>query len=151
MSKISLTQIKDLRKATSAPVMECKKALEECHGDFQKAKLWLKKRGLTRAAKKKERQTKEGLIHAYVHSDCRVGVLVKLVCETDFVARNKKFVALAHEIALQVAAMKPKDIQELLGQEYIRDSQKTIQTLIDEAIAQFGENIKIEEFVRLAI
>lgn len=151
MDKVSLKEIKKLRAKTRSPVMDCKRALEESRGDLKKAYLWLKKAGAIKVEKRKDREVGQGIIHAYIHNDAQNGALVKLCCESDFVARNQDFIQLAHEIALQVAAMNPKDVKELLKQEYIRDPARTIEDLLNEAIAQFGENIKIEKFSRLEI
>ena len=140
-----------MRDITAAPVMECKRALKETAGDVKKAEVWLRKREMVKVKKKKDREVKEGVVHSYIHSDAKTGVLVKLCCESDFVARNKAFIALAHEIAMQAAAMKPKNAKELLSQEYIRDPKKKVEDLVNEAIAKFGENIKLEEFARLEI
>lgn len=131
--------------------MECKRALQATGGDLKKAQDWLRKRDAIKVAKKKERATGEGLIHAYIHNDAKTGAMVKLLSESDFVARNKAFLKLAHELAMQVAAMNPKNVKALLKQEYIRDPEKTVADLINEAIAKFGENIQIEEFSRLEI
>lgn len=151
MVKANLDSIKKLRQQTSAPVMDCKKGLEQSGGDLAKAKVWLKKKGLSKVAKKKGNQAAAGKIHAYLHTDARVGAMVKLACQTDFVARNQAFAKLAHELCLQIASMKPKNVKQLLSQEYIRDPKKTIKDLIDEAIAKFGENIKVEDFARLEV
>ena len=151
MIKIDLKKIKELREATSAPIMECKKALKICSADMKKAKVWLKKQGLAKVAKKKGKATKEGTIYSYIHSGGKVGAMVKLTCQTDFVAKNDEFQRLIREICMQIAAMKPKNVQKLLAQEYIRDPEKKIEDLLNEAIAKFGENIKIEEFVRLEV
>jgi elongation factor Ts len=147
----TIDKIKALRDRTGAPIMECKTALEENKGDVNKAEAVLKKKGLARVRKKKEEMAQEGLVHCYIHADSKVGAMVKLCCQTDFVARNKEFEKLAHEICMQIAAMNPKSVDKLVSQPYIRDEKKTVADLIDEAIAKFGENIKIEEFVRLAI
>lgn len=149
--KTTIGQIKNLRKITAAPVMECKKALEETGGNMKRAKVWLKKKEMVRVKKKKDRTVKEGLIHGYIHVDKKVGAMVKIGCESDFVAKNKAFEKLTHEVCLQIASMKPKNVKELLVQEYIRDPQRTIADLINEAIAKFGENIKIEEIARFEI
>lgn len=149
--KITLADITKLREETRAGIMDCKKALLQVHGDFSKAKEILKKQGLVTAAKKADRATRAGLIEAYIHAAGSVGVLVKLECETDFVARNEEFKKLAHEIALQIAGMNPKDVLTLLAQDYIRDPEKKIEDLVKETIAKVGENIKISEFARLAI
>ena len=149
--KISLDKIKQLRKETKAGVLEARQALQASKGDDKKAKRWLLEKGLVKASKKTDRATGEGLIEAYIHTDGKVGAIVKLACETDFVAKTKEFRALAHEIAMQVASMDPKDIDQLLSQEYIRDKSKKVGDLIKEAIAKLGENIKIVEFNLLKI
>lgn len=151
MAKASLDLIKKLRRETQAPVMECQQALVKFGGDLAKAKKWLKKKGLARAKKKKSQRSEEGLIHAYVHNNGRAGAIVKISCQTDFVGRNPDFAKLAHEIALQIVALKPKNVRELLSQEYIRDPEKKIEELINGAIAKFGENIRIVDFTRLEI
>jgi len=148
---ITLDQIKKLRNQTKAGIMDCRQALQQAEGDFKKAKEWLRKKGIAMAQKKKDRETRGGLIEAYIHNNGQVGAMVKLVCETDFVSQIKEFQRLAHELAMQVAAMKPKNVKELLEQEYIRDPKKKIRELIKEIIAQVGENIKIEEIARMQI
>lgn len=151
MTKITTGLIKKLRQETKAGIMDCRRALQESDGDLAKAKKWLAKKGDLTAAKKSDRETKAGLVEAYVHTDGRVASLVKLSCETDFVARNQDFKKLAHEIAMQVAAMRSKNVKELLEQEYIRDSSKKIKDLLHEAIAKIGENIKIEKISRIEV
>jgi len=143
--------IKKLRVQTKAGIMECRQALEESGGDIGKAKKWLTKKGLSKAAKKAERTTKAGLVEAYIHAGGMVGAMVKLTCETDFVARNKEFKKLAHEIAMQVAATNPRDTKVLLKQEYIRDPSKKIGDLVKTAIAKLGENIKVEKVIRFKV
>lgn len=147
---ISAQQIKELREKTQAGFSDCKMALEEAGGDMKVAEEILRKKGFEKAAKKSDRETKSGLVESYVHGG-RIGVLVSLLCETDFVARTDEFKALAHEIALQVSSMDPKDVTALLKQEYIRDSSKTIEDLVKETIAKVGENIQIGEFKRSEI
>lgn len=105
--EISAQKVKELRDSTGAGMMDCKKALQECEGDFAKAVLWLREKGLAKAAKRVGRETHEGLVEAYVHLEGRIGVLVEVNSETDFVARNEMFKAFAHDVALQIAAMKP--------------------------------------------
>lgn len=152
MIKITIDQIKKLRQDSGAAVMDCRQALEESGGDFKKALLWLEKRGREKAEKKAGRQTGEGLIEAYIHATGKVGAMVELTCETDFVARNAEFKNLAHEIAMQVASMNPKDVEELLKQEYIRDtSKKTVEQLIKELIGKLGENIVVKRFQRFEL
>lgn len=151
MIKVSIQDVKDLREKTGAAVMDCRNALSEVEGDFEKAKSVLKKQGLARAEKKKEREIKAGKVISYIHGDGKVGVLVILGCETDFVAKTKNFAKLAHEICLQIAAMNPKNVKILLSQEYIRNPKMKIEDLVKETVGELGENIKIEEFTRLAI
>ncbi len=148
---VTAQQIKDLREKTQAGFADCKNALEEAGGDMKKAEEILRKKGFEKAAKKSDRETGQGLVESYVHQTGKVGVLVSLLCETDFVARTDEFKSLAHEVAMQVAAMNPKDTAALLKQEYIRDGSKTINDLVTEAIAKLGENIQIGEFKRSEI
>lgn len=142
--------IKELREKTSAGINDCREAIEEAGGDMKKAEEILQKKGFERALKKGDRETGQGLIESYVHAG-RIGVLVELQCETDFVARTDEFKKLAHEIALQVSSMNPKTSDELLKQEYIRDSSKTIDALVKECIAKLGENIVLGRFHRIEI
>lgn len=148
---ISAQQIKDLREQTQAGFADCKNALDEANGDMKVATEILRKKGFEKAAKKSDRETGQGLVEAYVHQTGKVGVLVSLLCETDFVARTDEFKKLAHEIAMQIAAMNPKDTKSLLEQEYIRDGSKTIDDLIKETIAKLGENIQLGDFKRSEI
>lgn len=147
---ISLDLLKKLRAETSAGVSDCRQALEDAGGDFDKAKKLLMERGVEKAAKKADRQTGSGLVESYVHGG-RVGVLVEVRCETDFVARTDEFKALAHEIALQVAAMNPKDDKALMSSPYIRDPKLTIQDLVKQTIAKLGENITLGKFTRIVL
>ncbi|MEK7634263.1 MAG: translation elongation factor Ts [Patescibacteria group bacterium] len=139
-----------LREITSAGVMECKKALEDAGGDFDKAVAFIHERGLTKAEKKGERATGAGLLESYIHNE-RVGVLVELRCETDFVARNPMFKELAHNLAMHIAAMNPVDKEDLLKQNYVKDDSLTIESFIKSVIAKIGENIKVEKFCRYEI
>lgn len=148
---ISLDQLKKLRGETGAGVSDCRQALEDAAGDYQKAKKLILARGVEKAAKKADRQASEGVIESYVHATGKVGVLVELRCETDFVARTDDFKALAHELALQIAAMKPKNVKELLAGFYIRDATMTIETLIKQTIAKVGENITVAKFTRMEL
>lgn len=149
--KIDLDQLKKLREETKAGIMDCRKALAESRGDLNKAKKWLLEKGMKIAAAKADRETKSGIVVSYVHSDGRIAALVKLVCETDFVARNSDFKKFGYELAMQVAAMKPKDVSALLKQEYIRDPKYTIEDLLKETIGKIKENIKIDSISRLEI
>ena len=148
---ISVDQIKQLREETKAGVMDVRQALQESNGDIKKAKEWLTQHGLSKAAKKAGRETGDGVVEAYIHAGGRIGAMVKLSCETDFVAKTDDFKKLAREIAMQVASMDPQSIDELLAQAYIRDNSLTIEALIKDAIAKIGENIKVVEMKRMAI
>ena len=146
-----IEDIKKLRIETQAPILEIKKALEETKGNFQKAKIALQKWSREKAAKKKGEETSQGIVESYTHLGGRVGSLIVLSCQTDFVARNSEFKKLAHEIAMQVASMNPKNEKVLLEQAYIRDPKKSIRALIDECIAKMGENIKVKKIIRFSI
>lgn len=147
---ISLDLIKQLRNETGAGIADCKEALKESGGDMEKAKDVLKKKGFDRAEAKGEREVKAGIVDVYSHGG-RVGVLVELLCETDFVARTDDFKNLAHELSLQIASMNPSSLEELLSQEYIRDNSQTIEQLIKGMIGKLGENIQVGRFERIAL
>lgn len=119
MAKADITLLKKLREESQAGIADCRMALEETENDYDKAKEWLKKRGMDKAAKKGDRETAEGLIEAYIHGNGKVGAMIEIACETDFVARTDEFKSLAHEIAMQAAAMKPESLEKLLGQDFI--------------------------------
>lgn len=148
---IDVNLIKQLREETQASIADCRKALEESGGDYKKAQDWLRKRGAEIAEKKADRETAEGVVESYVHGNGKIGVIVSVLCETDFVARTDEFKKLAHEIAMQISAMNPKNVDDLLKQEYIRDSKLTIEDLVKEAIGKIGENIKVREFSRIEL
>lgn len=147
---VDVNLIKQLREKTGAGVADIREALEESSNDLKKAEELLHQKGFEKAAKKSDRETNSGLIDSYIHQG-RVGVLVELLCETDFVARTEEFKTLAHEIAMQVASMNPKDALALSKQEYIRDPEKTIGDLVKEAIAKLGENIIVARFTRFEL
>lgn len=130
--------------------MECKRALDDASGDFDEAASLIRERGLVKAETKKERAARSGIIESYVHND-RVGVLLEIHSETDFVARSAPFRELAHNLAMQIAAMEPEDVNALLAQNYIKNEKETIEELIKETIAKVGENIKVEKFIRYTI
>lgn len=144
---ISIEQIKKLREETGVSISECKKTLEEAKGDFKKAKGILRKWGKDFAKKRMEKEVKEGIIESYIHPGKKIGVLVELHCESDFVARSEEFQKLAHELCLQIAAMNPKKTS-LMRQPWIRDETKSVRDLVQEYIAKLGENIAIKRFVR---
>lgn len=149
--KINAADIKKLREMTSAGFADCKNALEEAGGDLKKAEAILKEKGIAKAMKKGDRETGSGLVETYVHLNGKIGVVLAVLCETDFVARTDEFKSLAHEIAMQIAAMDPENAEDLLKQDYIRDGSKTIEILVKESIAKLGENIQIGEFSRISI
>jgi len=191
--EITTVMVKELRQATSAGVLDCRKALEAAAGDFESAVASLREKGLAAAAKRAGRQASEGCVEAYVHPGSRVAVLLELNCETDFVARTDDFRALAHDLVLHIAFAAPRyltreDVSEeviereraiyraqaleegkpehivdrivegrlekfyqqvcLMGQPFVKDDDRTVQDLITEAVAKFGENIVPRRFVR---
>lgn len=163
--QIAATSVKELRERTGAGILECRRALEQTNGDLEKAIALLHEQGLAKAQKKLDRAVGQGIIEAYLHGS-RIGVLVELNCETDFVARTDEFKALAHDIALQVAAMNPSYLSEaeipagsyedpadvaLLRQPSIKEPSKTIQDRITETIAKLGENIQVRRFARFEV
>lgn len=148
--KLNLEDLKKLRELTGAGVGDCRTALEESGGDMKKAEEWLKKKGMERAAKKSDREVKSGAVFAYLHHTGRVGAMVSLACETDFVAKTEDFAKLGKEVAMQVASTRPETVEELMNGEYIRDASKTISDLVKQTIGKLGENIQIIEF-KLAV
>lgn len=151
MASADIKLLKKLRDETAASISDCRLALEESNNDYKKALSFIRKRSAEKAEKKKDRETSQGLIEAYIHQNGKVGAMVEILCETDFVARTDEFKNLAHEIAMQVAAMNPKDVNALLRQEYIRDSSLTIQALVRQTIGKLGENIIIKKITRFSL
>ena len=164
--KIPIEAVKELRNRTNAGITDCNKALLEVGGDIEKAIEFLKQRGAAIAEKKKNAVATEGIIETYVHHTKRVGALVELNCETDFVARTTEFKELAHDLAMQIAATAPQFLTSkemppkaeadpqtvcLLSQPFIKDPTKTVQEIIAETIAKVGENIKVRRFARFEI
>lgn len=170
---ISLDSIKELRKMTCASIVHCKKALQETEGDIKKAVELLRKQGLEIAAKKEGRAAKEGRIEAYVHLGNKIGVLLEVDCESDFVARNNDFCQFTKDLAMQIAACDPlyikkdavpdeclkqeKDKEEfyknncLLEQPFIKDPAITIKEYLASLVAKIGENIVIRRFIRYKV
>lgn len=144
-------EIKALRDETGLSVMECQKALEDAAGDKEKAIQILKERSITVAAKRSQRTLGAGVIVSYIHASGTIGAMLELLCETDFVARNSEFKAVAYEIAMHIAAMDPQDVQELLDQPFIKDSDQKIRDLINGAGQKFGERTEMGKFVRFSI
>ena len=165
MANISTAQIKELRDQTGAGIMDAKRALEDADGDMKAATQALMEKGLASAAKRAGRDAAEGVIEAYIHTGSRVGSLVELNCETDFVARTPEFKALARDLAMQVAAMNPRyvdrgsvpndvDVSDddiLLDQMYIRDGSVKVSELVTELVAKVGENVKVGRIERFAL
>jgi elongation factor Ts len=194
--EVTATMIKDLRERTGAGMSDCKKALVEVSGDVDKAIDYLRAKGLAKAAKKAGREATEGLVFSYIHGNGRIGVLIEVNCETDFVARNEDFIGFTRDVAMQIAAMAPQFVRKdevsdevvarerevllakaketgkpepviakmvdgqiskwmkeicLLDQSFVKDPDKTIETLQQELIAKIGENIKIRRFVRFEL
>lgn len=146
----STEDIKKLRAKTGASIADVRQSLVDAGGDMAKAEEIIKQKGLDKAAAKSEREVKAGLVEVYSHSG-KVGVLIELLCETDFVAKTEDFKTLAHELALQVASMNPSSVEELLSQEYIRDNTQTVDQLVKGVIAKLGENIQVGRFERVAL
>jgi len=145
---ITAQDIKKLREMTGARIMDCKKALEEANGDFKKAVELVEAKGLARAEKNTDRETKAGFISHYVHNTGMTAALVELVCETDFVAKNQEFRDLARDIAMQVVAMNPASVEELLDQEFVKDPSKTIGLMVKALSGKIGEKMVVNRFVR---
>lgn len=144
---VNTDQIKQLREETNVSISECKKALEEANGDIKKAKEVLEKRGIEFAKKKMEREVKEGIIDSYIHPGKKVGAMIELNCETDFVSRSEDFQKLAHELCLQIAAVNPEEFS-VFEQSWIKDETKNVRDLINEYITRLGENIVLSKFIR---
>ncbi len=194
--EITAKMVMDLRKSSGVGMMDCKKALKECNGDMEASIKYLREKGMSKAAKKSDRETKEGRIYAYIHGAGNIGAMVELNCETDFVARTDGFIALCKNVAMHVAASNPLAISSddldqeviekereiyraralnegkpekiidkivdgqiakfkrqscLLDQEFIKDPDKTVKDILNEAISQMGENIKIARFSRFSL
>jgi len=147
---VGTKEIQKLRELTGAGVIDCKKALESANGSLERAKEIIREKGQTRMEKRSNRKTGAGAIHSYIHNG-RIGVLVDLRAETDFVVRTDEFQELLHELAMQIAAAGPKDTEELLKQPYIKDESKTVESIIQDVSAKTGEVIKVNAFSRMEI
>ena len=144
---VTASQVKDLREKTGAGMMDCKKVLTETDGDMEKAIELLRERGIAKAAKKSDRIAAEGLVAAYVSEDGKVGAVVEVNSETDFVAKNDEFKAFVQDVAQQVAKENPADVEELLAQKSIKED-KTVSEVLTDKIAKIGENMSIRRFAR---
>ena len=165
--EVTLDMIKDLRQKTGAGVMDCKRALEDAAGDINEAQEILREKGFADAAKRLGRETREGLVEAYIHTGGRLGALVEVSCETDFVAHTSDIKDLAHNLAMQVAAMpstsyvdqseieeddsRPLEEVSLLDQSYIKDPSRTVRDVVQEVMAKVGENVRVRRFARFAL
>ena len=145
---ITAAQVKELREKTGAGIMDCKKVLIETDGDMEKAMELLRERGIAKAAKKSDRIAAEGLVECYISEDGKVGSIVEVNSETDFVAKNAEFKEFVLEVAKQVAIKNPKDVEELLGQDSIQETGKTVKEVLTDKIAKIGENMNIRRFER---
>ena len=145
---ITAELVKELREKTGAGMMDCKKVLTETNGDMEKAAELLRERGIAKAAKKSDRIAAEGLVYAYVTDDKKVGSVVEVNAETDFVAKNEEFRTFVANIAEQVAKQNPKDVEELLNQKSIQEQDKTVSEVLTNKIATIGENMSIRRFAR---
>ena len=165
--EVTVDMIRDLRQKTGAGVMDCKRALQEAGADSERAEDILRAKGFADAAKRIGRETREGLVEAYIHMGGRLGALVEVNCETDFVARTTELKELAHALAMQVAAMpstsyvdrsdvdegesRPVEEISLLDQSYIKDPSRTVRDVVQETMAKVGENVRITRFARFAL
>jgi len=147
---IDITDVKRLKDLTGVGLTDAKRALEESGGDFDKALAAMRKKGLTKAEKRTEREARAGVIGSYNH-DGRIGVLVEVNCETDFVARNEIFTELVKDLSMHIAASEPSDIDELLGQPFVKNPDQTVADLVKDRAARLGENIVVRRFARLAL
>ncbi len=147
---MSLDAIQKLREETGAGVMDAKKALDEAGGDAAKAMEILRAKGVEKAAKRADREAGAGFVYGYVHNE-RIGVLVDLRAETDFVVRSEPFRELAKELGLQIAAIGGETVEEVLAQPYVKDPSRTMQDLVQDVIRRVGENVKLNAFSRLEL
>lgn len=146
MEQTDTEKIKHLRDTTGLSLGQIKKALDEAKGDHARAMEILKAHGVAVAEKKSSRDVKEGVVDAYIHATKKLGAMIEILCETDFVARNTEFQKLAHELAMQIAAAKPGTVDELLSQPFIKDQDIMVKELINQYIAKLGENIQVGKF-----
>jgi elongation factor Ts len=166
VATISADLVKELRERTGAGVMECKRALEEAGGNLERAAAVLQERGIAMAEKKAHRETSQGMVECYIHAGGRLGAMVEVNCETDFVARTEDFKRLARDLAMQIVASSPAFVSEedlpegaegdpeelcLIRQPFIKDESRTVGDLIKEVIAKTGENIRVRRFTRFEL
>jgi elongation factor Ts len=142
--------INKLRETTGAGVMEAKKALDEAQGDYDRAIAILQERGQAKVEKRAGRETGAGLVKTYVHNG-RIGVLLEVRAETDFVVRSEPFQNMAQDLVMQIAAMNPENVEELLASPYIKDASKTVNDIVKDVIARVGENVQVTKFFRAEV
>ena len=147
----TVADIKKLREETGAGMLDCKKALEEAKGDYDKAIEVVKKRGLAKAEKKADRETNEGYIASYVHANNKVASMVEILCETDFVARNEDFQRMAKDVAMHVVAMNPENLEALMADQFVKDPSKTIEELVKGVSGKIGEKFVLNRFSRFEV
>lgn len=145
-----MNDIQRLREVTGAGVMDCKKALDEAKGNFDEAVKIIQKQGFAKMEKRAGRETGAGLVESYVHNE-RIGVLLDIRAETDFVVRSEPFRALAHDLVLQISAAAPETIEELLSQPFVKNESQTVAEVLKDVVAKTGENIKINKFYRIEV
>lgn len=148
---ISMDQIKKLREITGARILDCQKALQEAEGDLDKAVAVVEAKGLARAEKNQDRETKVGYIATYTHNTGMVAAMVEMLCETDFVAANEDFRQMVRDIAMQVTAMGAESVEDLLAQDFIKDPEKTVELVIKTLSGRIGEKMILSRFQRFAI
>ena len=148
MANITSQMVKELREMTQAGMMDCKKALVEADGDMDKAVEWLREKGLAAAAKKAGRIAAEGVVASYITEDAKIGVVVEVNCETDFVAKTDNFINFSKNVAKHIALANPADVDALMSQKFVDDESKTITDLVSDATVSIGEKISIRRFAR---
>lgn len=148
--EITAEMVQKLRETTGAGVMDCRKALLEADGDFDRARSIIGERGLAKVEKRAGRETGAGLAYSYIHAD-RIGVLLEVRAETDFVVRSEPFQALARDLAMQIAASAPANVDELLAQPYVKDESQTVKDIVNDVIAKVGENVVVAQFYRIEV
>ena len=149
--ELDINVIKKLRDETGAGIMDVKNALTAANGDEKVAKEELHKKGLAKAEKRSDREANEGIVYSYIHNGSKIGAMIMLTCETDFVAKTEDFTKVAKEICLQVSSEDYTDLEALLNSPYIRDESKKISDLVSEISGKTGEKVELKKFVRFAI
>ena len=151
MANYTAQDVKKLREETGAGMMDCKKALDEAKGNFDEAIEVVRQRGLAKAEKKADRETKEGYIASYVHANNKVAALVEILCETDFVAKNAEFQAMAKDVAMHVVAMNPENVEALMVDDFVKDPNITVETLVKGVSGKIGEKFVVNRFLRYEV